>query len=56
MSGRPCHSLCNTKEKHATHIITTVSEYFLTQKVKDVAPHADNYGEYLEMLAMCVHG
>ena len=26
----------STKEQHATHIITTVAEYFLTQKVKAV--------------------
>jgi len=40
-----------TKEDHASHIITVVSEYFLTQKVKDVAPGADNYRKYLESLA-----
>lgn len=41
----------NTKEDHASHIITTVSEYFLTQKVKDVAPGTPEYHEYLETLA-----
>jgi len=36
-----------TKEDHASHIITVVSEYFLTQKVK---PGADR-AKYLETLA-----
>jgi nickel superoxide dismutase len=39
------------KEDHASRIITTVSEYFLTQKIKDVAPDADGYKEYLQQLA-----
>ncbi len=39
------------KEEHATNIITTVAEYFLTQKVKPVAPGADGYDEYLQKLA-----
>ena len=41
----------NTKEAHASNVITTVSEYFLTQKVKEVAPGADGYKAYLEKLA-----
>lgn len=40
-----------TKETHASHIITVVSEYFLTQKVKPVAPGADGYDAYLTKLA-----
>jgi nickel superoxide dismutase len=40
-----------TKEAHASDIITTVSEYFLTQKVKPVAPGADGYDAYLKTLA-----
>ena len=40
-----------TKEAHASDIITTVSEYFLTQKVKPVAPGSDGYDVYLKKLA-----
>jgi nickel superoxide dismutase len=40
-----------TKEAHATNIITTVAEYFLTQKVKPVAADADGYSAYLAKLA-----
>ena len=40
-----------TKEDHASHIIAVVSEYFLTQKVKPVAPGADGYDAYLKKLA-----
>ena len=39
------------KENHASDIITTVAEYFLTQKVKSVAPGADGYDAYLQKLA-----
>jgi nickel superoxide dismutase len=39
------------KEDHASDIITTVAEYFLTQKVKPVAPGADGYDDYLQKLA-----
>ena len=39
------------KEDHASDIITTVAEYFLTQKVKPVAPGADGYDQYLQKLA-----
>ena len=35
----------------SSNIITTVAEYFLTQKVKPVAPGADGYDEYLKKLA-----
>jgi nickel superoxide dismutase len=41
----------NTKEEHATNIIDVVSEYFLTQKVKVVAPGAEGYEPYLKTLA-----
>ncbi len=41
----------NTKEEHASHIIEVVSQYFLTQKVKPVAPAADGYDAYLKTLA-----
>ncbi len=40
-----------TKEKHASHIIEVVSQYFLTQKVKPVATGADGYDGYLKKLA-----
>lgn len=40
-----------TKEHHASHVIQVVSEYFLTQKVKAVAPGAQDYDAYLEKLA-----
>ncbi len=41
----------STKETHATNIIETVSQYFLTQKVKVVARGADGYDGYLAKLA-----
>lgn len=40
-----------TKEEHASHIIKTVSEYFLTQKVKPVAAGEEGYEDYLKKLA-----
>lgn len=40
-----------TKEAHAGNIITTVAEYFLTQKVKPVAPGNEGYQQYLTKLA-----
>ena len=40
-----------TKELHASNIITVVSEYFLTQKIKPVAAGADGYDAYLRTLA-----
>ncbi len=40
-----------TKEHHASHTITVVAEYFLTQKVKPVEKGATDYGAYLEKLA-----
>jgi nickel superoxide dismutase len=40
-----------TKEQHASHVITVVSEYFLTQKVKPVATGAEGYDAYLAGLA-----
>ena len=42
-----------TKDAHASHIIETVSEYFLTQKVKPVAAGAEGRDAYLETLAAC---
>ena len=42
----------STKEQHASHIITTVAEYFLTQKVKPVEPTDAGYQKYLESLAV----
>ena len=42
----------STKEQHASHVIKVVSEYFLTQKVKDVAPDDAGYKAYLEKLAV----
>jgi hypothetical protein len=41
----------DTKEQHASNIITTVSEYFLTQKLKPVAPGEEGHDEYLAKLA-----
>jgi nickel superoxide dismutase len=41
----------NTKEEHASRIIDTVSTYFLTQKLKPVAPEAEGYDAYLKKLA-----
>ena len=40
-----------TKEAHASNIISVVSEYFLTQKVKPVASDAEGYDAYLKKLA-----
>ena len=40
-----------TKDAHAANIITTTAEYFLTQKVKEVALGDDGYQTYLETLA-----
>lgn len=42
----------NTKEQHASNIITVVSEYFLTQKLKDVPADDADYDAYLEKLAV----
>ena len=42
----------NTKEDHASKIISTVSEYFLTQKMADVKKGDPKYGDYLEALAL----
>jgi hypothetical protein len=41
----------NTKEDHASRIISTVSEYFLTQKLKPVAMGEEGYDDYLQKLA-----
>ncbi len=42
----------STKEQHASHIITTVAEYFLTQKVKALPASDAGYQEYLQSLAL----
>lgn len=41
----------DAKEHHASDIITTVAEYFLTQKVKPVSKGAEGYDAYLAKLA-----
>lgn len=42
----------NTKEAHAEKIIRTISDYFLTQKIKPVSKtDKAGYAAYLEMLA-----
>ena len=45
-----------TKEEHASHVITTVAEYFLTQKIKP-APAKDKkaHDGYVKRLKAC-HG
>eukprot|EP00009_Paramoeba_aestuarina_P014728 CAMPEP_0201526612 /NCGR_PEP_ID=MMETSP0161_2-20130828/32329_1 /ASSEMBLY_ACC=CAM_ASM_000251 /TAXON_ID=180227 /ORGANISM="Neoparamoeba aestuarina, Strain SoJaBio B1-5/56/2" /LENGTH=123 /DNA_ID=CAMNT_0047927065 /DNA_START=101 /DNA_END=472 /DNA_ORIENTATION=+ len=40
----------STKENHASHIIETISEYFLSQRVKEVPPTSLDYPAYLEKL------
>ncbi len=40
-----------TKETHASHVIEVVSQYFLTQKTKQVAPGTEGYESYLKRLA-----
>ena len=45
----------STKEEHASHIITTVAEYFLTQKVKAVPASDTGYQAYLQSLALHHH-
>lgn len=42
----------NTKEDHASRIITVTSEYFLTQKIKPVAKGEEGYNAYLDKLAL----
>ena len=43
-----------TKEDHATRIITTVAEYFLTQKIKPADPKKKKaYASYIEQLKSC---
>ena len=41
----------STKEEHASHIITVVAEYFLTQKVKTVSSGDGAHDAYLKKLA-----
>lgn len=40
-----------TKEEHASNIISVISEYFLTQKVKPKAKKDGDYSAYLESFA-----
>jgi nickel superoxide dismutase len=40
-----------TKDAHASHIITTVAEYFLAQKVKTVGAGEELHNAYLASLA-----
>jgi nickel superoxide dismutase len=40
-----------TKESHASRVIKTVSEYFLTQKIKPVPAKDPGYSTYLQKLA-----
>jgi len=43
-----------TKEEHASRIITTVAEYFLTQKVKQAdSKNAKAYKAYINQLTSC---
>ena len=39
-----------TKEEHASHIIEVISQYFMAQRVKPVAPGADGYDAYVGAL------
>lgn len=41
----------STKESHASNIIKVISEYFLAQKIKPLAPGDDGYEAYLKQLA-----
>jgi nickel superoxide dismutase len=41
-----------TKEEHATRIISTVAEYFLTQKLVEVSDGAPEFPDYLKKLAV----
>ena len=43
------------KEKHASDMIATVSEYFLAQKVKPVAADDEHYTSYVNHLIACHH-
>jgi nickel superoxide dismutase len=39
------------KENHATHIMDSIAQYFLAQRVKPVAPGEDGYEGYLQKLS-----
>jgi len=41
-----------TKDQHASHVITTVGEYFLTQKVKVVDEGEAGYDDYVKALVI----
>jgi nickel superoxide dismutase len=41
----------NTKEEHASAIMTTVAEYFMAQRIAPVAAGEDGYDAYLKKLA-----
>jgi len=49
-SGNQFVRWVETKEEHASNIITIVAEYFLTQKVKPVDPLDPGYQDYLAEL------
>jgi nickel superoxide dismutase len=58
LSGKPDPASQNqltrwilNKEEHASNIITIVAEYFLTQRVKEVAADAEGRADYLAALA-----
>jgi hypothetical protein len=40
----------NMKDTHANHIISVISEYFLAQRVKEVASGSAEYDDYLTRL------
>lgn len=40
------------KENHATHIMDSVAQYFLAQRVKPIASGEEGYDSYLEKLAV----
>lgn len=43
----------NTKEEHAQFIQTTMSEYFLAQRIKPKEIHEKGYDKYIELTTLC---
>jgi putative protein kinase ArgK-like GTPase of G3E family len=43
------------KESHATHVMDTIAQYFLAQRVKPIASGEEGYDSYLEKLAVHHH-
>lgn len=43
----------NTKEKHAQLIQNTISEYFLSQRIKPKNPKNKNYKKYVNLTTTC---